>query len=795
MAPSHSFPDRIAAMLLLLLAPHWLHAGGEAVYQKVEPSVVAIKTLEGSGTGFVISSQGYILSNFHVVGTPVPMEVTLTLRSRGNTTNPFTTKAVQLVGVHPEYDLAMLKVTLPAGRTAIPVSFAPAVPPVGATVYAIGNPGLGAQALDKSVSEGALNSARREFEGLRHYQFSAAINPGNSGGPLCDERGRVFGVATFKAAQGVGLGFAVPVSSKLGRRDFVAVAQRRTRPDAAQRLTAQGHEYFNRAGKRRGAEAAADHATAMALYKEAYAHSPADDRIRFYVGDCYARLGRAGVIRNGDEIASHYLQAVLKADGPAYSDACATLGLTAHHHSKYEEAVKWWQKGLKKQALGSGECALLLARNCLSAKRHLDAVVYAEWGVGLVESELARAEEAAPLETIRSQAMGRLTAAEKTQLPKRLAALPVHRKARRDAPPTAFPALSYRLPKIKWGSAGGAPLTPCAAPIEGLTLKTSLPPFEAACVERRPGQQVLSLAISPDGASLYVAMRDDDMIHVLDSATLEERGKIQAAHHPVSLSMCGDQLLVASQKSKVVTLIDPANGSVVAAFPMDAPPVRVDALPRKGAFIALLEPARGERGGIRYDMRSRAPQAVLHGRDISALIPTGSDRYWVSHYTQGSPARICLFDTVADQAITRAESGKPGGFGSMHASFGRVFHLPWSGNVAMGRCREGDTVIMPPDLRRIKRTLPGQLLAVAESAKVGLFLTRARRRECIALASLQSGRLLRLIALPKNSSHIGFHGRTGYSCTFSAASETLVTWDSSRIRSYRLGPVGKGNAQ
>ncbi len=187
-----------------------------SVAAAVSPAVVNIDTGTGSGTGFVIRSDGYILTNNHVVGDGSALRVTF---------EDGTTADAQLIGANPGYDLAVIKVD----RTGLPVTTlgTSADVKVGDTAIAIGSP-LGLQgtvtsgivsALDRPVTAGGGDS---ETSFINAIQTDAAINPGNSGGPLVDGGGRVIGVnsaiaslgsATGGQAGSIGLGFAIPIDT------------------------------------------------------------------------------------------------------------------------------------------------------------------------------------------------------------------------------------------------------------------------------------------------------------------------------------------------------------------------------------------------------------------------------------------------------------------------------------------------------------------------------------------------------------------------------------------------------
>jgi putative serine protease PepD len=194
------------------------------IAQRVLPSVVSISARGarggGTGTGFVIDSTGYILTNNHVIADAVAdggrIEVQL---------NDGTTLDATLVGGDAAYDLAVLKVNR-TGLTALAFGDSDQVA-VGDAVIAIGSP-LG---LSGTVTLGIVSAKDRavtagEDAGDNSYinaiQTDAAINPGNSGGPLVNSAGAVIGVnsaiatlgSSFLSSQSgsIGLGFAIPIN-------------------------------------------------------------------------------------------------------------------------------------------------------------------------------------------------------------------------------------------------------------------------------------------------------------------------------------------------------------------------------------------------------------------------------------------------------------------------------------------------------------------------------------------------------------------------------------------------------
>ena len=157
---------------------------------------------QGAGSGVIISDDGYILTNNHVVENA--KEVTITMASDKELT-------AEVIGRDPKTDLAVLKVNstqkLPAAKLGDSESLQ-----VGDWVVAIGNP----FGLNHTVTSGIV-SAKGRVIGAGPYddfiQTDASINPGNSGGPLFNMKGEVVGINTAIIPQGQGIGFAIPIST------------------------------------------------------------------------------------------------------------------------------------------------------------------------------------------------------------------------------------------------------------------------------------------------------------------------------------------------------------------------------------------------------------------------------------------------------------------------------------------------------------------------------------------------------------------------------------------------------
>tara|TARA_Y100000310_G_scaffold130751_2_gene129884 strand:- start:13286 stop:14155 length:870 start_codon:yes stop_codon:yes gene_type:complete len=164
-------------------------------------SVVTIRTSAGfQGTGFIISDEGYLVTNAHVLADEsgnLASSIQAITFEEGR-------KNAEFIGYNGELDIALLKIS----GTYDPLILGDSDDiQIGEKVIAIGNP-LG---LQFSVSEGIVSATQREgINGINAYiQTDAALNPGNSGGPLINKQGEVIGINNFKIGSGESLGFAL----------------------------------------------------------------------------------------------------------------------------------------------------------------------------------------------------------------------------------------------------------------------------------------------------------------------------------------------------------------------------------------------------------------------------------------------------------------------------------------------------------------------------------------------------------------------------------------------------------
>jgi S1-C subfamily serine protease len=267
-----------------------------AVYKKALPSVVNITSTavafdffygavpqQGMGSGFVIDTEGHILTNFHVVQGARQLEVTTSDKKKYK---------AEIVGTDPVHDLAVIQIPNKAVPQAEIGDSKNLV--VGQKVYAIGNP----FGLSGTMTRGIISSIR-SLKGERGFideaiQTDAAINPGNSGGPLLNGRGQVIGINTMILTGGVeqsaGIGFAIPINTAKAVLDDLVHLGRVRRPEIGIRTIPIGPELADRLGL------AAD----SGLLIVSVIPGSAGDRAGLKAGTERAYLGNQPIMLGGD---------------------------------------------------------------------------------------------------------------------------------------------------------------------------------------------------------------------------------------------------------------------------------------------------------------------------------------------------------------------------------------------------------------------------------------------------------------------------------------------------------------
>ena len=181
-----------------------------------EPEDAEPQSSSSLGSGVIVSPDGYILTNHHVVEAADQIEVALTDGRKAK---------AHVIGSDPETDLAVIKVDLPDSLPAITFGH-PEQAQVGDMVLAIGNPfGVG-----ETVTMGIISALKRDHLGINTFenfiQTDAAINPGNSGGALVDGNGNLIGInSAIYSPNGGSLGIGFAISATTAKKTMEQIIQ------------------------------------------------------------------------------------------------------------------------------------------------------------------------------------------------------------------------------------------------------------------------------------------------------------------------------------------------------------------------------------------------------------------------------------------------------------------------------------------------------------------------------------------------------------------------------------------
>jgi S1-C subfamily serine protease len=208
-----------AALAGLRADTETVRGGAEStIYRKIAPSVVLVVTDKGLGSGSLISKDGQILTNYHVIAGFDAVNVILKPAKEGDKISTSQAITADVIKVDPSVDLALLKMRTAPPDNLVPIAFGDFDKvKIGDDVNAIGHP----EGETWTFTKGYVSQIRRGYkwtiEGTEHtadvIQTQTPINPGNSGGPLLNSVGALIGVNSFIDTAGQNLSFAVGVDT------------------------------------------------------------------------------------------------------------------------------------------------------------------------------------------------------------------------------------------------------------------------------------------------------------------------------------------------------------------------------------------------------------------------------------------------------------------------------------------------------------------------------------------------------------------------------------------------------
>lgn len=324
--------------------------------KKIQPAVSTViaydieRNIGNIGTGFFVSPQGHLITNFHVLAGRYAADV------RTAAGKSYRVKAV--LAENKAADLVKLEVDIPPEE----VSWIPLddrVPEIAERVVVVGSP----MGLEQTVSDGIVSSVRDIPPVGTVFQMSAPISPGSSGSPVVSMKGRVVGIATFQFVQGQNLNFAVTSSQIQSLQKFDSAktipewgyGHLGNKPRAAEALCQKGFsfsvngedqkalEYFKKATESDPTDSEAwsglgscyaglnNPDDAIAAYKQAVEASPREAASHFHLGNYYGKLGRF------EEAVGAYREAIVLNSG--FEAAYYNMGLALTRLGRFDEGL------------------------------------------------------------------------------------------------------------------------------------------------------------------------------------------------------------------------------------------------------------------------------------------------------------------------------------------------------------------------------------------------------------------------------------------------------------------------
>lgn len=348
----------VAGIAVVLAGLNSLRAAEEEpvrVFRQVSPSVVELSSVSGDGTGILLNSSGLVLTNAHVVVSPVPFRARLDVERNGKwQTAEFPN--VRILATHPRKDMALVQLDMSEhpGVKVAPARISNTKASPGQSVYAIGNPGAGGMSLTKTITSGLLSGVDREIELVRYYQISAPINPGNSGGPLTDRNGNVLGMVTLKFQGSENVGFAIPLHdldlSQFGPANRRPINKGRVAElmKVSSKLIAKYGEYEQRK-QTELPQAKLLHFLLVQTYHEAMLNDPTDPKLHYLVGVMLTGSN------SHDQAESFLLQSLEIDPWSGGGSPYRWLGLIQARQKRGDDAEAVWQECVAKYPMVMGQ--------------------------------------------------------------------------------------------------------------------------------------------------------------------------------------------------------------------------------------------------------------------------------------------------------------------------------------------------------------------------------------------------------------------------------------------------------
>jgi Trypsin-like peptidase domain len=396
---------------------------GEAkkVYKQTAPSVVSISDPLFRCSGIIVSAKGLILAPFSAVNSPLPVTITVKVRT-GETTTVKKFTSFKLVGVHPGFDAALIRIDPGKGLlSALALPDKVRVEPAdGCFVFGMQQGGEGAT---PSFRPASIALVARKLKGLTYIEINASVTPASCGGVVTSGTGRPIGMLTVLPGQRRGQALMVPLD-KLTKSAFRPAKERKELLEESKEHLKSYHRCKQQASGLAGEEKSIKLAGAQLALRLAAAAAPLN-------ADRYYELGKTLLGRPvssrwrpttsarpaGEESAKWadcFFTKALQLD-PNHVQTCMLRARRAEIAKKHDEAAGYWRRVLASKSSGrsyswsASTCASKLARRMLSRGKHREAYYLAKWAESLSRSSFGRDSASAVIKECKSHLDSSLT--------------------------------------------------------------------------------------------------------------------------------------------------------------------------------------------------------------------------------------------------------------------------------------------------------------------------------------------------------------------------------------------------
>jgi len=296
--------------------------------KKVKPCVVLIETFDkdnkpiGRGSGFFIDNKGSLITNHHVI------EGAYSATIKTSTGKEYPVQGI--VAKDTEADIVKLVVNLPDANITF-LNLSVNVPSEGEDIFVIGNP-LG---LESTVSSGIVSAVRDIPAFGKILQITAPVSPGSSGSPVINNKGEVIGIATFIAAKGQNLNFAIPSDKIIALKE----TPKTTISESYASLTADANDAQSFYDKGLIELWQENYSAALTYFQKAKETNPQDAGVWFYIGLAYSKLGR---YQDAVEACKQAIR--IK---PDLVEAHYNLGNAYRSLGRYQEAIEAYKQAIR----------------------------------------------------------------------------------------------------------------------------------------------------------------------------------------------------------------------------------------------------------------------------------------------------------------------------------------------------------------------------------------------------------------------------------------------------------------